>query len=71
MKPEKKGPELGENEKLIFDFLKKESKMELSVLKSQVELSNKKWDKAIKGLASHGLTKVNKTDDGLFIELIE
>lgn len=71
MKPEKKGPELGENEKLIFDFLKKESKMELGALKSQVELSNKKWDKAIKGLASHGLTKVNKTDDGLFIELVE
>ena len=71
MKPEKKGLELGENEKLIFDFLKKESKMELGALKSQVELSNKKWDKAIKGLASHGLTKVNKTDDGLFIELVE
>ena len=71
MKPEKKGPELSENEKLIFDFLKKESKMELSALKLQVELSNKKWDKAIKGLASHGLTRVNKTDDGLFVELVE
>ncbi len=70
MKPEKKGPELGENEKLIFDIIKKESKMELGDLKSQVDLSNKKWDKAIKGLAIHGLTKVNKTDDGLFIELI-
>ena len=70
MKPEKKGPELGENEKLIFDIIKKESKMELGDLKSQVDLSNKKWDKAIKGLATHGLTKVNKTDDGLFIELI-
>ena len=44
--------------------------MELGDLKSQVDLSNKKWDKAIKGLATHGLTKVNKTDDGLFIELI-
>ena len=70
MKPEKKGPELGENEKLIFDILKKESKMELGILKAQLDLSNKKWDKALKGLATHGLTKVNKTDDGLFIELI-
>ena len=70
MKPEKKGPELGENEKLIFDIIKKESKMELGILKDQVDLSNKKWDKALKGLATHGLTKVNKTDDGLFIELI-
>ena len=70
MKPEKKGPELGENEKLIFDIIKKESKMELGILKAQVDLSNKKWDKALKGLATHGLTKVNKTDEGLFIELI-
>jgi len=71
MKPEKKGPELGDNEKLIFDILKKESKMELMVLKAKVDLSNKKWDKAIKGLAGYGLTKVSKTDDGLYIELIE
>jgi len=71
MKPEKKGPELGDNEKLIFDLLKKESKMELMVLKAKVDLSNKKWDKAIKGLAGYGLTKVSKTDDGLYIELIE
>ena len=70
MKPEKKGPELGENEKLVFDLLKKEGKMELPSLKSQVDLSNKKWDKALKGLAAHGLTKVEKTDDGLFIEVI-
>ncbi len=70
MKPEKKGPELGENEKLIFDILKKEEKMELGTLKSHVELSNKKWDKALKGLAAHGLTQVIKTDEGLFIEVI-
>lgn len=70
MKPEKKGPELGENEKLIFDILKKEEKMKLGTLKSHVELSNKKWDKALKGLAAHGLTQVIKTDEGLFIELI-
>ena len=36
--------------------------MELGVLKSQVDLSNKKWDKALKGLAAHGLTKVEKTE---------
>ena len=71
MKPEKKGPELGDNEKLIFDILKKESKMKLMVLKAKVDLSNKKWDKAIKGLAGYGLTKVSKTDDGLYVELIE
>ena len=70
MKPEKRGPELGENEKLIYEIVKKECKMELGLLKAQVDLSNKKWDKAIKGLANQGLTKVNKTDQGLFIELV-
>ena len=70
MKPEKRGPELGENEKLIYEIVKKECKIELGLLKAQVDLSNKKWDKAIKGLANQGLTKVNKTDQGLFIELV-
>ena len=70
MKPEQKGPELGENEKVIFEILKKEEQMELGVLKSQVDLSNKKWDKALKGLAAHGLTKVEKTEEGLFIQII-
>lgn len=74
MKPEafggKKGPELTENEKLVFDILSKASKMDLNELKSQAGLSNKQWDKAIKGLAKHNLTKVNKTDDGLFVELV-
>lgn len=74
MKPEafggKKGPELTENEKLVFDILSKASKMDLNELKSQAGLSNKQWDKAIKGLAKHNLTKVTKTDDGLFVELV-
>lgn len=71
MKPEKKqGPELLADEKLVFDILKKEAKMELGTLKSQIELSNKKWDKALKGLAAHGITKVSKTDEGLFIEVV-
>jgi len=74
MKPEafggKKGPELTENEKLVFDILSKANKMDLNELKSQAGLSNKQWDKAIKGLAKHNLTKVTKTDDGLFVELV-
>ncbi len=70
MRPEvfgKKGPDLTENEALIFDLLKKESKMELNVLKEKTGLSNKQWDKGVKGLAKHELTQVEKTDDGLFI----
>jgi lysyl-tRNA synthetase class 2 len=74
MKPEKfgekKGPELTDNEKTVFDILSKENKMDLNQLKVQAELSNKQWDKAMKGLAKHGLTKVTKTDDGLFVEVV-
>lgn len=71
MKPEKKqGPELEGDEKAIFDILAKAEKMELNELRSQIELSNKKWDKALKGLCKLGLTKVSKTDDGLFIEVV-
>lgn len=73
MKPEvwgKKGPELTENEKLIFDILNKEQSMDLNDLKEKVGLSNKQWDKGVKGLAKHGLTKVTKENDTLTIELV-
>ncbi len=75
MRPEKfemaKGPELTENEKLIFDILVNEQTMDLNALKDKVGLSNKQWDVAVKGLAKHGLTKVSKLDDALSIELVE
>jgi lysyl-tRNA synthetase class 2 len=67
---EKKGPELTENEKLIFDILSKEQSMDLNVLKEQAGLSGKQWDIAVKGLAKHGVTKVQKIDDQLIIALI-
>jgi len=71
MKPEKKAVELSDNEKVIFKILKKEKSMDLSVLKTQAGLSNKGWDKGIKGLAKHGLTKITKTKDSLLVELID
>jgi lysyl-tRNA synthetase class 2 len=67
---EKKGPELTENEKLIFDILSKEQSMDLGALKEAAGLSNKQWDKGVKGLAKHGLSKVTKTEDGLTIEVV-
>jgi lysyl-tRNA synthetase class 2 len=68
---EKKGPELTENEKLIFDILSKEQSMDLNDLKAAAGLSNKQWDKGMKGLAKHGLTKVTKTDKGLIVDLVQ
>ncbi len=70
MRPERKQVEMSDNEKAIFEVLKSQKRMDLTVLKSQSGLSNKGWDKGIKGLGKHGLTKVEKTDDGLFVELV-
>ncbi len=72
MRPEKwetEGPELNDNEKVVFEILEKENRMPLGDLKTASGLSNKQWDKSLKGLTKHGLTKVEKTDEGLFIEV--
>lgn len=71
MRPEKKAVEMSENEKAIFEILKAQKSMNLDDLKTQSGLSNKAWDKGIKGLAKHGLTKVTKTEDALIVELQE
>ena len=70
MKPEKKAVELSEDEKLVLNLLKANSPIDLNELKDQTGLSNKKWDKAIKGLTKNKLAKVEKTDAGLFVSLI-
>ena len=70
MRPERKQVDLNDNEKAIFEVLKFQKRMNLNVLKSQAGLSNKAWDKGIKGLGKHGLTKIEKTDEGLFVELV-
>ena len=70
MKPEKKAVELSDDEKAVMELLKAESPVELEGLKEQTGLSNKKWDKAIKGLTKHKLAKVEKTEDGLMVEAL-
>lgn len=69
MKPEKKPIELTEEEKTVFELLRKAEKILLEELKSKTELSNKKWDKAIKGLTSKKLAKVEKVGEELWVEL--
>ena len=70
MKPEKKVVDLSENEKAIFEILEKENTIPLKDLKNQAGLSNKGWDKGIKGLTKQGLAKVYKTDDELVVEFL-
>ena len=70
MRPEKKALELSENEKVIFEILKTQNGISLNNLKTQSGLSNKAWDKGIKGLTKHKVAKVTKTEDDLIVEII-
>ena len=71
MKPLKiTGLELSEEEKSVFSIVEKEGSIELSVLKTRLELSNKKWDKTLKALTKNKLAKVVKNDNELFVELL-
>jgi lysyl-tRNA synthetase class 2 len=70
MRPEKKvvTVSLTDNEKLILEELKKNEVIELTVLKSKFELSNKAWDVAMKGLSKKSLSKVSKEGDQLLVK---
>ena len=70
MKPEKKPIELAEEEKTVFELLRKAEKILLEELKGKTELSNKKWDKAIKGLTSKKLAKVEKVGEELWVIIL-
>ena len=72
MRPEQKAPtiELNDEEKAVLALIKKTEKIDLNALKSASGLSNKKWDKTIKGLTKKEVAKVSKTDEGLFVELV-
>ena len=69
MKPEKKPLAISDDAKTILEILTKAEKLELADLKLQSGLSNKKWDKSIKELTKNSLAKVEKTAEGLFVEL--
>ena len=71
MKPERKAVAMTDEEKAVFALLKSNSPMDLNQLKTQSGLSNKKWDKTIKGLTKNKLAQVSKTDEGLFVSVVE
>ena len=72
MRPEVKAKkiELTEHEKTIHENLKKVNSCELKDLRSGVEMSNKAWDKAMKGLSKKELVKVSKEGDSLLVTLL-
>ncbi|GIM58772.1 lysine--tRNA ligase [Capnocytophaga canimorsus] len=73
MKPEAKATqtvELNEDEKMVFEILQKAETLPLEELKAQSGLSNKKWDKTIKGLTSKKVASVEKQGDNLLVKLV-
>lgn len=66
MRPEKQAPsyELTEEESLIINILQNNNNAkELNSLKTEANLSGKKWDKSMKNLAKYNLTKVSVNGD--------
>jgi lysyl-tRNA synthetase, class II len=70
MKPERKLIVLSEEAQNIQKLIETEGRAILSTIKEAAGLSNKKWDKAIKELTTNDLVKVEKTDEGLFVEML-
>ena len=73
MRPETQASQqvvLNDEEKAVLAMIQKVEKIDLNELKTQSGLSNKKWDKTIKGLTKNNLAKVEKTDEGLFVIVI-
>ncbi len=73
MKPERRVAadiDLNEAEKSLLRMIETQSPVLLNDLKTQSGLSNKKWNKTIKWLTKNNLAKVNKTNEGLFVELV-
>ncbi|WP_347373211.1 lysine--tRNA ligase [Aequorivita sp. Q41] len=70
MRPEKKKVEMTEDEKTVYALLKANSPVSLEELKMQSGLSNKKWDKTIKGLTASKAAKVEKIDENLMVSIL-
>jgi len=69
MRPEKKGIELSDEEKIVLNIVKTQGRLQLTQAKEQAGLSNKKWDLALKALRKYNLLQVEKDDDGLWVDL--
>ena len=70
MRPEKKGPELTEDEKHIIEILKANEGISIGDLKEKAGLSGKKWDSASKGISKHGLMKIKVDGENKIAEYL-
>ncbi|MEZ4879553.1 MAG: amino acid--tRNA ligase-related protein [Chitinophagales bacterium] len=72
MRPEKTATtnvELSEDAKLLLKIISEEKQL-LNDIKAKSELTNTKWDKAIKQLSTNNIVKIAKEDDGVFVVLV-
>ena len=70
MKQEQKKISLTEEEKNILEIIKQNSPALLVDVKEKASLSNKKWDKSIKGLGQKKIIKIVKEKNTISIELL-
>ena len=70
MKQEQKKISLTEEEKNILEIIKQNSPAHLVDIKEKASLSNKKWDKSIKGLGQKKIIKIVKEKNIISIELL-
>nr|AOE06251.1 lysyl-tRNA synthetase [uncultured bacterium]CBL87530.1 lysyl-tRNA synthetase [uncultured Flavobacteriia bacterium] len=71
MKAEQEILELTENEKNVLKFISRKTPAILQEIKKEANLSNKKWDKTIKGLSQKKIVKVEKVGKELIIQVIK
>jgi len=69
MKPEKKAPEMSEDEKIVYQIVEQNDSqlLLLSDVKEKTGFSGKKWDTTIKSLTAKKILSVQKTENGVFI----
>ena len=70
MKQEQKKITLTDEEKNILEVVKQNSPAHLSDVKERVGLSNKKWDKFVKGLVQKKIIKIVKEQNTILIEFL-
>ena len=68
MRPEKKPLDMNEEEKIVFELLKKQNPISIKILKEESNLSGKKWDKTIKSLVKKNFLKVIEENNLFFVK---
>ena len=69
MRPEKK-VELDKEEEEVLSFITPNTKIDINEVKRKTNLSNKKWDLALKNLRKKALIEIKKENDTVYLILL-